>query len=130
MTALAFPTASSCDLMATDRTIVRNDKVAHVLSDFTQWLAHYGELSRDHQTFFAGTTGRAAKRLYYNNKPLGTAAVAPMIFLEAFCPSARRFFHHPTRFPIADAHYAMAFAFLFQTMNDEANLQRAFHFLE
>jgi hypothetical protein len=109
---------------------VRNDKVAHVLSDFTQWLAHYGELSRDHQTFFAGTTGRATKRLYYNNKPLGTAAVAPMIFLEAFCPSARRFFHHPTRFPIADAHYAMAFAFLFQTMNDEANLQRAFHFLE
>jgi len=130
MTTLALPTASSGNLMANDRTSLPADRVALVLSDFTQWLAHYGELSRDHQTFFAGPTGRAAKRLYYNHKPLGTAAVAPMIFLEAFCPSARRFFHHPTRFPIADAHYAMAFAFLFQTMNDEANLQRAFHFLE
>ena len=129
MTTLAFPTASSGNLMATDRTIVPNDKVAHVLSDFTQWLAHYGELSRDHQTFFAGTTGRAAKRLYYNNKLLGTAAVAPMIFLEAFFPSARRFFHHPTRFPIADAHYAMGFAFLYQTTGDPSQLENAIHFL-
>jgi hypothetical protein len=129
MSALAFPTASSCDLMATGRTIVRNDKVAHVLSDFTRWLAHYGELSRDHQTFFAGTTGRAAKRLYYNNKPLGTAAVAPMIFLEAFCPSARRFFHHPIRFPIADAHYAMGFAFLYEATGDFSQLENAVHFL-
>src|SRR5205814_6664106 len=56
--------------------------------------------------------------------------VAPMIFLEAFLPSARRFFHYPTRFPIADAHYAMGFAFLFQMTNDEAVLQRAFHFLQ
>jgi hypothetical protein len=129
MSALAFPTASSCDLMATDRAIVRNDKVAHALSDFTQWLAHYGELSRDHQTFFAGTTGRAAKRLYYNNKLLGTAAVAPMIFLEAFVPSARRLFHHPTRFPIADAHYAMGFAFLYQATGDSSQLDNAIHFL-
>jgi hypothetical protein len=116
--------------MATDRTIVRNDKVAHVLSDFTQWLAHYGELSRDHQTFFAGATGREAKALYYRHKLLGTAAVAPMIFFEAFLPSARRFFHHPTRFPIADAHYAMGFAFFFQVTNDGAYLRRAVHFLE
>jgi hypothetical protein len=129
MTALALPTASSSNPMATDRTTVLNDNVAHVLSDFTQWLAHYGELSRDHQTFFAGTTGRVAKRLYYNHKLLGTAAVAPMIFLEAFVPSARRFFHHPTRFPIADAHYAMGFSFLYQTTGDPSQLENAIHFL-
>jgi hypothetical protein len=129
MTALAFPTASSRNLMATNQTTVLTDKVAHVLSDFTEWLAHYGELSRDHQTFFAGTTGRAAKRLYYDNKLLGTAAVAPMIFLEAFFPSARRFFHHATRFPIADAHYAMGFAFLYQATGDLSQLENAIHFL-
>jgi hypothetical protein len=100
------------------------------LNDFTQWLARYGETSRDHQTFFAGAIGRAAKGLYYNQRLLGTAAVAPMIFLEAFLPSARRFFHRPTRFPIADAHYAMGFAFLFQVTNDEAYLRSAVHFLE
>jgi hypothetical protein len=115
--------------MATDRTIVLNDNVAHVLSDFTQWLARYGETSRDHQTFFAGSTGRTAKRLYYNNKLLGTAAVAPMIFLEAFFPSARHLFHRPTRFPIADAHYAMGFAFLYQATGDPSQLENAVHFL-
>jgi hypothetical protein len=115
--------------MATDRPIVLNDNVAHVLSDFTQWLARYGETSRDHQTFFAGSTGRTAKRLYYNNKLLGTAAVAPMIFLEAFFPSARHLFHRPTRFPIADAHYAMGFAFLYQATGDPSQLENAVHFL-
>ena len=35
-----------------------------------------------------------------------------MIFCEAFVPSARRLFWKPQRFPIADAHYAMGFAFL------------------
>jgi hypothetical protein len=105
-------------------------RVTDVLKDFTVWLTRHGETSRDHQTFFAGVTGRAAKALYYRHKLFGTAAVAPMIFFEAFLPSARRFFHQPTRFPIADAHYAMGFAFLFQVTNDEAYLRRAVHFLE
>jgi ubiquinone/menaquinone biosynthesis C-methylase UbiE len=100
------------------------------LTNFTSWLDRFGETSLDHQTFFAGRVGRAAKALYYDHKLLGTAAVAPMIFLEAFAPSARRFFHRPIRFPIADAHYAMGFAFLFQVTNDEVYLHRAIHFLE
>src|SRR2546421_11580530 len=118
------------DLMKAIPTTALDRKVESVLSDFTLWLARYGETSHDHQTFFAGALGGSAKELYYHNKLLGTAAVAPMIFLEAFLPSARRFFHYPTRFPIADAHYAMGFAFLFQMTNDEAVLQRAFHFLQ
>jgi hypothetical protein len=115
--------------MANKGISMLNDRVAHVLSDFTQWLANYGEVSRDHQTFFAGTAGRAAKRLYYDNKLLGTAAVAPIILLEALFPSARHLFHHPTRFPIADAHYAMGFAFLYQATGDPAQLENAIHFL-
>ena len=115
--------------MVPNQTNLLDERVANVLDDFTEWLARYGETSRDHQTFFAGATGQAAKALYYRHKFLGTAAVAPMIFFEAFLPSARRLFHQPTRFPIADAHYAMGFAFLFQVTNDEAYLQRAIHFL-
>jgi len=106
------------------------EKVSKVLSDFTRWLRAYGETSWDHQSFFAGPVGRRAKALYYRNKMLGTAAVAPMIFFEAFLPSARRLFHHRTRFPIADAHYAMGFASLYQATGDAAHLQRAIHFLE
>ena len=130
MTALALLTASSNNRMIPNRTRLLDEKVADVLNEFTRWLTRYGETSRDHQTFFAGATGQAAKALYYRYKLLGTAAVAPMIFCEAFVPSTRRFFHRPTRFPIADAHYAMAFAFLFQVTNDLAQLRRAVHFLD
>ena len=52
-----------------------------------------------------------------------------MVFCEAFLPSARRLFHHPMRFPIADAHYAMGFAFLYDAIGDAPYLERAIHFL-
>jgi hypothetical protein len=100
-----------------------------VLTDFTQWLDRYGETSWDHQSYFAGDFGRRAKSLYYRNKALGTLAVAPMIFSEALMPSARRLFHERIRFPIADAHYAMGFAFLHQATGRSEHLTRAVHFL-
>ncbi len=53
-----------------------------------------------------------------------------MIFSEAFVPSARCLFWKRQRFPIADAHYAMGFAFLSQVTNDERYYRRAIHFLE
>ncbi|MBV9673028.1 MAG: hypothetical protein JO076_09430, partial [Verrucomicrobia bacterium] len=104
-------------------------QVEAVLNRFTAWLDSFGEVSLDHQTFFAGPLGGAAKALYYRNPKLGLPAVAPIIFCEAFVPSARRFFHHPVRFPIADAHYAMGFAFLFQVTNKTNYLRKAEHFL-
>jgi hypothetical protein len=105
------------------------DKVSRVLTDFTTWLSAYGETSWDFQSFFAGPVGGRAKALYYRHKLIGTAAVAPMIFCEAFLPAARRLFHHPMRFPIADAHYAMGFAFLYELTADLRHLERAVHFL-
>jgi len=99
------------------------------LSNFTEWLEAYGETSWDFQSFFASPIGGRAKSLYYRNRLIGTAAVAPMVFCEAFLPSARRLFHHRMRFPIADAHYAMGFAFLYQTTANPVYLQKAMHFL-
>jgi hypothetical protein len=104
-------------------------KVSSVLTNFTRWLDSFGETSFDHQTFFAGRFGRLAKSLYYKRPRVGLAAVAPMIFFEAFVPSARRFFHQRTRFPIADAHYSMGFAFLYEATKDPAFLAKAIHFL-
>jgi len=52
-----------------------------------------------------------------------------MIFCEAALPSARRLFHRPVRFPIADAHYAMGFAFLYEATGDFSQLENAVHFL-
>jgi hypothetical protein len=53
-----------------------------------------------------------------------------MVLCEAFMPSARMLFWMPQRFPIADAHYAMGFAFLARALRDDTHYRRAVHFLE
>ena len=105
-------------------------KIQTSVDIFIQWLEQYGETSYDHQTFFAGPIGGRAKTLYYNKPLLGTLAVLPMVFFEAFLPSARKFFWKKQRFPIADAHYAMGFALLAEMTNDDRHYQKAVHFLE
>ena len=106
------------------------EKVQLAVLRFITWLNRYGEASYDHQSFFASDLGRSAKALYYKRPLLGKLAVAPMIFSEAFVPSARQLFWKPQRFPIADAHYAMGFAFLSQATGEEQHYLRAVHFLE
>jgi hypothetical protein len=106
------------------------DKVNIAIGRFVGWLDRYGETSYDHQSFFASDIGRRAKALYYRKPLPGTMAVSPMIFCEAFVPSARKLFWKPQRFPIADAHYAMGFAFLSQALGQEQYYKRAVHFLE
>jgi len=98
--------------------------------DFVGWLDSYGETSQDHQDFYAGEIGRRAKALYYRSPVLGKLAVAPMVLCEAFLPGARALFYPRSRLPIADAHYAMGFALLFQTTRREEYYGRAVHFLE
>lgn len=106
-----------------------NQRCSRAVERFTSWLQDYGPHSRDHQSFFAGSIGGAAKGLYYKNRVLGTAAVAPMILCEAFAPASRHVFGHLMRFPIADAHYAMGFAFRSCAAGDPAHRQ-AVQFLE
>ena len=71
----------------------------------------HGETSWDFQSFFAGPVGGRAKALYYRHRLIGTAAVAPMIFCEAFLPSARRLFHHPTAIPDCGCSLCDGFCF-------------------
>ncbi|MGH9533779.1 MAG: hypothetical protein ACRD2E_02855 [Terriglobales bacterium] len=97
---------------------------------FCRWLEAYGETSYDFQTVYASPIGRRAKAFYYRNKRLGTLAVAPMVACEAFAPQLRRLFWKKQRFPIADAHFAMGFAFLAQATGEPRHLDRAAHFLQ
>ena len=108
----------------------KSKELLQTISRFVQWLDGYGENSYDFQTFYASPVGQGAKALYYKNRSLGTMAVAPIIFCEAFVPSARRLFWKPQRFPIADAHYAMGFAALSQVLGESRYYQRALHFLD
>ncbi len=105
-------------------------RVARVLTGFAGWLNAYGETSWDYQSFFAGRVGGRAKALYYRSKLGGHLAVAPMIFFEALLPAGRRLFHRRMRFPIADAHFAMGFAFLYEATGQASHLQKAIHFLD
>ena len=97
---------------------------------FTRWLEAYGPTSYDHQSYFAGGIGGRAKAFYYRRPAIGTFAVAPMIFSEAFVPAARRLFGPKLRFPIADAHYAMGFARLARLTNQSRHYDTAVAFLE
>jgi len=107
-----------------------NGKLQATIRKFITWLDHYGEDSHDFQTFYASALGQKAKTLYYKHRLIGTIAVAPIIFCEAFVPSARRLFWRPQRFPIADAHYAMGFAALSQLYGENRYYERAVHFLQ
>ncbi|MCL4761152.1 MAG: hypothetical protein KJ018_05100 [Burkholderiales bacterium] len=104
--------------------------VRSTVDGFTAWLARFGETSFDHQSFFAGPLGGRAKALYYRHRRLGTVAVAPMIVCEALVPSARRLFWRKMRFPIADAHYAMGFAYLARLPDGKPHLEKAKYFLD
>ncbi len=106
-----------------------DDTIRSTLFRFIDWLDTYGETSYDHQSFFAGPVGGRAKALYYRKPLLGTLAVVPIIFCEAFVPSGRRFFWQKQRFPIADAHYAMGFALLARITGEQGYYDRAVHFL-
>jgi len=106
------------------------ERIVIAIGRFVEWLDLFGETSYDHQTFFASDLGRSAKALYYRKSVWGTMVVSPMIFCEAFVPSARKLFWKPQRFPIADAHYAMSFALLSQALGQEQYYERAVHFLE
>ena len=106
------------------------ERVRESVLRFATWLDWYGESSYDFQTFYASDLTRNIKALYYKRPMLGTMAVAPIIFCEAFVPAARALFWKRQRFPIADAHYAMGFALLSQVLGQEQYYHRAVHFLE
>jgi hypothetical protein len=115
---------------ASNTSCLRPEGILNVALRFIEWLSQYGETSYDFQSFYASDLARTAKALYYKQPQLGVLAVAPMVFSEAFVPSARSIFWKRQRFPIADAHYAMGFAFLSKLLKDESHYARAVHFLE
>jgi hypothetical protein len=106
------------------------ESIQGAILKFVQWLEKYGETSHDFQSFYSSDAGQWAKATYYKRPKLGIFAVAPMVLSEAFVPSARSIFWKRQRFPIADAHYAMGFAFLAKLTKKQDHYQKALHFLE
>jgi hypothetical protein len=127
---LQIKTESQATAAASEATRLETKKTLQVVLRFTEWLARYGETSYDFQSYYASDLARSAKALYYRKPLLGILAVSPMVFSEAFVPSARNIFWKRQRFPIADAHYAMGFALLAKRSQDKRFYKQALHFLE
>jgi hypothetical protein len=111
-------------------TSLCTNRLEDSISRTVAWLESYGDTSQDLYDFYASGYGKWAKRLYYQGSLLGKAAVAPLVLMEAFTPSLRSFFWPKTRFPLADAHYAMGYAYLYKATNHDHYLARARHFLD
>lgn len=114
-------------------SLIPTEQAARVetsLQRLAGWLEAHGELSQDVDDYFNNRYGKWAKSLYYKRPRLGTLAVAPLVFQEAFTPATRRFFWPAQRFPLADAHFAMGFAYWHRAGAKPEYLERARHFLE
>ncbi len=94
------------------------------------WLKYYGETSQDVDDYFNNAYGKWSKSLYYRHPKLGTLAVAPLVFQEAFLPWTRKFFWPAKRFPLADAQFAMGFAYLFKATGREEYLDHSRKYLD
>jgi hypothetical protein len=127
---LQVKTEQQSSATASNTSGSETEKILKVVLRFIEWLSRYGETSYDFQSYYASDLARHAKALYYRKPLLGTLAVAPMVFSEAFAPSGRAIFWKRQRFPIADAHYAMGFAFLSDLLKQQSYYARAVHFLE
>src|SRR6266849_202310 len=127
---LQVKTEPQSSAAASNTSRSETEEILKAVLRFIEWFSRYGETSYDFQSFYASDLARNAKALYYSKPLLGVLAVSPMVFSEAFVPSARSIFWKRQRFPIADAHYAMGFAFLSKLLKQESYCATAVHFLE
>jgi hypothetical protein len=127
---LLIKAGTQSSVAASRDVLQETERVRKAVLRFTKWLDHYGETSYDFQSFYASDWARRAKALYYRRPALGILAVSPMVFSEAFVPSSRSLFWKRQRFAIADAHFAMGFAFLAKLSKDDRYYTKAIHFLE
>ena len=111
-------------------TTIPNGPVAQSIGRMVKWLETFGDTSQDMYDFYACPYGRWAKRQYYNGTIAGKALVAPLVLMEAFSPGLRGLFWPRTRFPLADAHYAMGYSYLYQATQCADYLARAQQYLQ
>lgn len=92
---------------------------------FINWLTANGYTSYDQYDFWSTAFGIRAKKIYYKNRFLGTPFVAPVFFAEIFFPGIRKIFVSKKRFPIADAHFILAFLNLYEYSSEKKYLDEA-----
>src|SRR3974377_542340 len=115
---LLTKTGTQSSVAVSRDVLPEKEKIRKAVLRFIKWLDQYGETSYDFQSFYASDWARNAKALYYRRPALGILAVSPMVFSEAFVPSARSVFWKRQRFPIAAAPDAVGFPSLAQVSGE------------
>src|SRR5262245_11158978 len=90
------------------------NKLKNSISAFQCWLDRNGYSSFDPYDLWGTRYGLFARRLYYQKKTAGLALIAPLVAIDALCPSARALFAKKQRFATADAQLLLAFLNLYQ----------------
>jgi len=105
------------------------EKLRRSLFQFVDWLNEFGPVSQDQYDYWATGYGQWAKSVFYRQPVVGTLLVSPLVFMDSFIPFTRSLFRKPNRFPIADAHYAMGFAYIYEATGDRKYYLRAVEYL-
>ena len=105
--------------MMSSSPVIDKEKIRSVLCNFIAWLQSYGDTSQDQYDFWAWRFGQISKAAYYGGRWWGKLSVAPLVLLDTFLPQTRSLIRSRSRFPIADAHYAMAFLKLYSVEANE-----------
>ncbi len=95
------------------------------IKKFLAWKGANGYYSYDQYDFWSTSFGIKAKNIYYKNKILGIPFVAPIFFAEIFFPKFRKPFVSKKRFPIAEAHFILAYLNLFEFTSNQDYLSEA-----
>jgi len=92
---------------------------------FQQWIDREELKSYDWWDIWSCRYGLWAKKLYYKNKLAGAPAVLPMIVMDIFWPSFRRFFATKKMYPIGHAQVGLGYLNLYNATGDKNYLDRA-----
>ncbi len=104
---------------------IYHQEVNQSIEKFILWLRKNGYSSYDQYDFWSTAYGIKAKEIYYKNKIAGIPLVSPVFVSEIFFPSVRKVFVSKKRFPIADAHFIMAFLNLYEVNSNQEYLEEA-----
>jgi hypothetical protein len=92
---------------------------------FADWLKAVGYASFDPYDVWGTRYGCWARKIYYEKGVLGLPLISPILLLEMFWPSARRFFVQKQRFATADAQLVLAYLNLWRVTKEREYLTRA-----
>ncbi|HVG40795.1 MAG TPA: hypothetical protein VM888_04210 [Chitinophagaceae bacterium] len=95
------------------------------IEKFLRWKDKYGYYSYDQYNFWSTEYGIWSKGLYHKSKRLGAAFVAPIFVTEIFWPAGRKLVTSKKRFPIADAHFILAYLNLYNYTSNKNYLDEA-----